>query len=55
MTFRDNGIPIILGEVGVITEDKKEDKSLKEFLYTVFALAWEFDGMYYALFMGYFK
>ena len=45
MTFQDNGILIILGEVDVITEDKKEDKSLKEFLYAVFALAWEFDGI----------
>ena len=45
MTFPDNGIPIILTEVGVLTEDKKEEESLREFLYVVFALAWEFDGI----------
>jgi hypothetical protein len=45
MTFPDNGIPIILSEVGVLTEDKKEEESLREFLYVVFALAWEFDGI----------
>ena len=45
MTFPDKGIPIILSEIGVLTEDKKEEESLREFLYVVFALSWEFDGI----------
>jgi len=45
MTFPDNGIPIILSEIGVLTEDEKEAESLREFLYVVFALSWEFDGI----------
>ena len=45
LTFVDNGIPIILSEIGVLTEDKKEEESIREFLYVVFALAWEFDGI----------
>ena len=43
--FVDNGIPIILSEIGVLTEDKKEEESIREFLYVVFALSWEFDGI----------
>jgi hypothetical protein len=45
LTFVDNGIPIILSEIGVLTEDKKEEESIREFLYVVFALSWEFDGI----------
>ena len=37
--FVDNGILIILSEIGVLTEDKKEDESIREFLYVTFALA----------------
>lgn len=44
-TFTEIGIPIILGEVGVITEDQKEEESIREYIYAVFALAWEFDGI----------
>ena len=45
ITFVDNGIPIILSEIGVLTEDKKEEESIREFLYVTFSLAWEFDGI----------
>jgi len=45
LTFVDNGIPIILSEIGVLTEDKKEEESIREFLYVVFSLSWEFDGI----------
>ena len=45
VTFLDFGIPIILSEVGVITEDKKDPDSIRLYLYVVFALAREFDGM----------
>lgn len=43
VTFIEKGIPVILGEVGVISEDQKEEDSIREYLYSVFALAWEFD------------
>jgi len=43
--FVDNGIPIILSEIGVLTEEKKEEESIREFLYVTFALSWEFDGI----------
>ena len=45
VTFLDFGIPIVLSEVGVLTEDQKEEDSIRLYLYVVFALAWEFDGM----------
>ena len=45
LAFVDNGIPIILSEIGVLTEDKKEEESIREFLYVVFALSLEFDGI----------
>ena len=45
VSFVDKGIPIILGEIGVITEDGKEKESIEEYLYTVFSLSWEFDGV----------
>ena len=45
ITFVDKGIPIIIGEVGVVTEDGKDEDSLREFLYAVTALSWEFDGI----------
>lgn len=45
ITFLDFGIPIVLSEVGVLTEDQKEKDSIRLYLYVVFALAWEFDGM----------
>ena len=45
ITFVDKGIPIILGEIGVITEDGKDGESIEEYLYTVFALSWEFEGI----------
>ena len=46
VTFVDRGIPIILGQIGVVTEDDEKNKeSIREYLYVVFALAWEFDGV----------
>ena len=38
VSFLDKGFPIILGEIGMITEDWKEKESIEEYLYTVFSL-----------------
>ena len=44
-TFIDKGIPIILGEVGVLTEQKKEIESIREFLYAEFSMSGSYDGI----------
>ena len=43
--FVDNGIPVILVEVGVLTEQKKEIESIRNYLYTVFSFASCYDGV----------
>ena len=42
--FVDKGIPVILGEVGVLTEQKKEKASIREFLYTEYTMTAAYDG-----------
>ena len=43
--FLDKNIPVIVDEVGVLTEDKKSIESMEEYLYIVFSLVAGFDGM----------
>ena len=43
--FLDNNIPIIITALGVLTEEKKEIKSIREYLYSVFSLSTEYKGM----------
>ena len=43
--FVDKGYPIIISEVGVLTEDIKEISSIREYLYSVFSIAREFSGI----------
>ena len=43
--FLDKGIPVILTEVGVFTEQKKEKTSIREYLYTVFSMTNDYDGI----------
>ena len=43
--FIDKGIPIILGEVGVLTEQKKEIESIREFLYAEFSMSQSYEGI----------
>jgi len=43
--FVDNGYPVIISETGVLTEDKKDINSMREFLFSVFSIAKSFDGM----------
>ena len=44
-TFVNKGIPVILNEVGVYTEQKKEIESIREYLYTVFSISSDFNGI----------
>ena len=43
--FLDKGIPVIITEVGMMTEQKKENNSIIEFLYVLFSIKEEFDGI----------
>ena len=43
--FVDKGIPVIFTEVGVLTEQKKDKESIREFLNAIFSFATNFDGM----------
>ena len=44
-SFVDKGIPVILAEVGVITEQKKEIESIREFLYAEFIMSTSYNGI----------
>ena len=44
-TFVNNGIPIIIGEVGVLTEEKKNIESIREFLFMEFSISSDYDGI----------
>jgi len=37
-SFVDKGIPVIINKVGVLTEEKKELESIREYLYILFSL-----------------
>ena len=39
------GIPVIIGEVGVSTEEGKEILSIREYLYSIFSLSIEYEGI----------
>ena len=43
--YVSKGIPVVIGEVGVITEKNKELPSIREYLYSVFSLATEYEGI----------
>jgi len=43
--FTDKGIPVIITEVGMITELTKENNFMREFLYTLFSITEEYDGI----------
>ena len=43
--FVDKGYPVIISETGVLTEDKKDINSAREFLYSVFSMTRSFDGI----------
>ena len=43
--FIDKEIPVIISEVGVITEEKKDIISIREYLNFIFSLSAEYDGI----------
>jgi endoglucanase len=43
--FVDTGYPVIISETGVLTEDKKDINSVREYLYSVFSITRTFDGI----------
>ena len=42
--FIDKGIPVIIGEVGILNDYIKRNNSIDQFLYTLFALSSELEG-----------
>ena len=53
--FIDKGIPVILGEVGILSKYNNNINSKKEFLYTLFSLTKEFNGFMACLWDNYEK
>ena len=43
--FLNNGIPIIITETGVLTGEKKESESIRNYLFTVFSMSGSYDGI----------
>ena len=43
--YLSKGIPVVIGEIGVLTEERKELSSIREYLYSVFSLANEYEGI----------
>ena len=43
--YIDKGIPVIITEVGVLTEENKEIDSIREYLYALFSLSNEYEGI----------
>jgi len=44
-SFVNKGIPIIISEVGVLTEERKKLESIREYLYMVFSMSSDYDGI----------
>ena len=44
-SFLDKGIPIILGETGVLTEQKKSPESIREYLFAEFSMSSSYEGI----------
>jgi hypothetical protein len=44
-SFVDKGIPVIINKVGVLTEEKKEIESIREYLYMLFTFSLDYDGI----------
>ena len=43
--FIDKGIPVIIGEVGVLNDYIKRNNSIEQFLYILFSISSEFEGL----------
>ena len=44
-SYLDKGIVVVLSEIGVITELKKEKESIREYLYAIFSFAMDYKGI----------
>ena len=42
--FVDKGIPVIIGEVGILNDYIKKNNSIEQFLYTLFSMSSEYEG-----------
>ena len=43
--FAEKGIPVIIGEVGILNDYIKKNNSIEQFLYTLFSLSNEYEGI----------
>ena len=43
--FVDKGFPIIIGEVGILNDYIKKNNSIEQFLYTLFSMSYEYEGI----------
>ena len=43
--FVNKGIPIVISEVGVLTEERKKLESIREYLYIIFSISSDYDGI----------
>ena len=43
--FVNKGIPIIISEIGVLTEERKNIESIREYLYMIFSISLDYDGI----------
>jgi len=43
--FVNKGIPIIISEIGVLTEERKKIESIREYLYMIFSISSDYDGI----------
>ena len=43
--FIDQGIPVVISEVGVLTEEEKKIDSIREYLYVVFSISANYNGI----------
>jgi len=43
--FTDKGFPVIISEVGMLNDYIKKNNSIEQFLYTLFSISIEYEGM----------
>ena len=41
----DKGFPVIIGEVGILNDYIKKNNSIEQFLYTIFSMSYEYEGI----------
>ena len=41
----DKGFPVIIGEVGILNDYIKKNNSIEQFLYTLFSMSYEYEGI----------